>query len=402
VEWYDEPAHQWKPANGAFTTGRGYTAFSENEDIAASFSGRFTDGNTNSPLMTRQNDTHPKRGFNLIGNPFPSYWRWTAAAAQTANTYSTIWYRTNVGTPPTYNDYQFWAYNAAGNVATAPGWDDITQTTPYNLAILPPMQAFWVRLRDGVSSGTLTFANTERRHADLGSNLLKVAPAGESRPLLRLNTSDGQRTDETVIYADPSAQSSFDDYDSDKWLTGLGAEIFTLPTEENRELSINGFSEITAGMKIPLGFQADKGGIFSFRAKEILNLDTLDVILRDKWTDKEFDLRNSNGYYFTSNSATLNTERFSIAFLRSATGLSTSDIGDSFLVYSEKDGRITVELHVRNLQGHNVNVEAFDVTGRKLSQQTIVAGERTVLKTVFPGGAYVLRADQWSAKVVVK
>ncbi|MDR2804321.1 MAG: hypothetical protein LBB85_01555, partial [Dysgonamonadaceae bacterium] len=219
---------------------------------------------------------------------------------------------------------------------------------------------------------------------------------------LRLNLSDGQRTDETVIYADPSAKNSFDDYDSDKWLTGLGAEIFTLPTEENRELSINGFSEITAGMKIPLGFQMDKGGFFSFRAKEILNLDTLDVILRDKWTDKEFDLRNNNGYYFTSNSVPLNTERFSIAFLRSATGLSVSDSSDSFLVYSEKAGRITVELHIRNLQGSSVKVEVVDVAGCKLREQTVVAGERTVLEGVFREGAYVLRAEQWSAKVVVK
>jgi hypothetical protein len=398
VEWYDEPVHAWKPAGGAFITGMGYTAWSANEDIAVNFSGKFTDGNASAPVLTRQNDAHPKRGFNLVGNPFPSYWRWTSATAQNANVYSTVWYRTNVGTPPTYNDYRFWAYNASGNVSVAPGWDDATQTAPYSLSYIPPMQAFWVRLRDGASSGTLTFSNADRRHADLGSNLLKAA-SEDSRPLLRLSLSEGSRRDETLIYADTSAESGFDDFDSDKWLTGEGAELFTLPASSKRELMINGFPAITAGMEIPLGFQADRSGVFTVCATEIQNLDTLNILLRDKWLYQEMDLRNGGSYSFTSG-GDRNIDRFSIAFAHRKTGLADGDSAGSFVAYGNKAGQLIVELHVPKLQGANATVTVFDITGRKLTRQTIAVGERTVLKGLFGKGVYVLQANQWTVKAV--
>jgi hypothetical protein len=397
VEWYDEPNHQWQAASGALTNGMGYTAYSENEDIAANFTGKFSDGNKNSPTLHRQNDAHPKRGFNLVGNPFPSYWRWNSAAAQAANLYSTVWYRTNID--GTYEGYQFWAYNAAGNVAAAPGWEDEVHGSQYSLAYIPPIQAFWVRLMDGQSSGTLTFANDRRSHADRNSNILKVAPAVETRPLLRLSVSSGKQIDETLIYADAAATGGFDDYDSDKWFTNRGVELFTLPVSSKRELAINGFPEITAGMEIPIGFQASEGGVFSFRAGEILNCDTLDVILRDKWLNKDFDLCSNNSYYFTSGS-TPNIERFSVVFLRSTgTDLHGIENTDRFLAYIDNAGQIVVELHSQTLQ-NSVMVSVFDVAGRKLTEQPVAVGERTTLKGKFKEGVYLLRADKWSTKVV--
>jgi hypothetical protein len=396
VERYDEPSHQWQAASGTFANGRGYTAYSANEDIAAHFMGKFSDGNKSSLTLTRQNDAHPKRGFNLVGNPFPSYWRWTSAAAQAANLYSTIWYRTNV--KGTYEGYQFWAYNAAGNVAVAPGWEDEIHGAPYSLAYIPPMQAFWVRIRDGQSGGTLPFANDRRAHADLKSNILKAAPVPEMRQLLRLVAGNGQQTDETLIYADAAATDRFDDYDSDKWFINQGVELFTFPESSTRELSINGRSVIKAGMEIPLGFQADEGGIFSFHAKEILNLDTLDVLLRDNWLKKEFDLRSNGSYHFTSGS-TPNIERFSVVFRRSTgTGLQSTESNDHFVAYIDEAGQIVVEFYSADLPNSNT-VSVFDVTGRKLTTQPIIAGRRTTLKGTFKEGAYMLRAGRWSAKV---
>ena len=100
------------------STGQGYVAYSANEDIAAKFSGTYNDGNQSSQTLTRTGSTN---GFNLLGNPFPSYWRWTEEAAAAAGLYSTIWYRTLVD-----DGYEFWSYNAAGGVSVAPGWSNNT------------------------------------------------------------------------------------------------------------------------------------------------------------------------------------------------------------------------------------------------------------------------------------
>ncbi|GHV58541.1 hypothetical protein FACS1894182_11190 [Bacteroidia bacterium] len=402
VEWYDETAHAWQSTadNYELVTGKGYTAYSEKADIAANFSGRFTDGDRSIPL-TRQTDAHPKRGFNLVGNPFPSYWRWTDVAAQAADTYSSIWYRTNPS--GTYEGYAFWTYNASGNVAAAPGWENEDRSESYSLAYIPPMQAFWVRLKDGKTNGALTFTNNLRSHTNHSTNILKsAAKTGDIRPLLRLSVSNGNQIDETVIYADPAAQNNFDRYDSDKLFTDRGVELFTIPGTEYRQLAINGLQQISAGMEIPLGFQANESGIFSFSAKEIQNLDTLDVILRDKWRRVEFDLRRDGEYSFTSNS-TSGSERFSIAFRRSGLLGIDSEWGNNLLAYSNSAGQIVVELHDRSLPNGSVEVSVFDITGRKLTTQSVTVNERTVLEGRFTKGIYVLRAGKKAAiKVVVQ
>jgi hypothetical protein len=420
LEYYNEASHNWvRSADDNFVTGRGYTAYSANEDIAVKFSGTYTNGNQTISGLTRtaagETPLH-RAGFNLVGNPFPSYWQWTSTAAQSANLYSTIWYRTNLK-----GIYEFWSYNASGNVAVAPGgWEDDTPSGSYSLAYVPPMQAFWVRMKDGQTGGTLTFSNARRAHADHNSHILRAGEDGarsvsteETRPLLRLRVyKDGEQdgpgaqdrarpvpTDETLIYADAAALNGFDDYDSDKWFSNQGVEIFTLPTSENCALTINGLSSIADGMEIPLGFQADEGGAFSFLAKEILNLDTLDVFLRDKWMNKDFDLRSSENYAFTSGS-TPNIERFSIVFLRKDSD-SKPATDDRFLAYNDKTGHIIVALYDKEKKDGKEKVSVFDVAGRKLTEQTITIGGRTTLNYTFTEGVYLLRAGKWSAKVIV-
>ena len=390
IEWYDETVHSWKPA-GSLITGRGYTIFSATGDIAVKFSGTYHDGNQLSPALTRQSDAHIKRGFNLAGNPFPSYWRWTEAAAAGANLYSTIWYRTKAA-----GIYEFWSYNASGDVAVAPGWSDATPTGSYSLAYIPPMQAFWVRLREGESTGTITFTNSRRSHTNHVTNILKSG--GDERPLMRMAISDGKNTDETLLYADSRAQNGFDDYDSDKWFTGAGVELFTLPVGENRELVINGLQEIRDGMEIPLGFLADEGGSFDFFAKEIRNLDRFDVFLRDKWRNREVNLR-SGIYNFTSGSA-YDTERFSVVFRNLAT--QTDGIypaGDGYLfAYSDSGGNL-VAIYSGN---EDCEVRIYDIAGRLIAVQTIMSNTPTLIKGKFMKGVYVLRAGNYSAKALVK
>lgn len=399
VEWYKENDHKWErlPSSaGMLSTGLGYTVYSKHEDIAVNFSGIYNDGDVLSPVLTRQNDAHIKRGFNLVGNPFPSYWRWTEAAASNAKVYSTIWYRTVIA-----GEYEFWSYNAAGDVAVAKGWNDGTPTGVYSLAYIPPMQAFWVRLQDGYSTGAINFTNNRRSHADHTSNILKnkeITDAGERR-MLRIILSGSKNADEILIYTDSKAQHGFDNYDSDKMFTGMGVELFSFPVAQNRELVINGLPEINDGMEIPLGFQTDEGGSFNLQAKEMLNFESLDVYLRDRLRNLEYKLSADSVYRFTSGSE-YNTDRFSLVFRNGVTNnelvLNTEE--SNLRAYSDDEGNIIVLYKGKD----NGNVTVYNTLGVILSVQQVMANSPTVLNGKFPKGIYVLRSGNYATKVAVQ
>ena len=194
------------------------------------------------------------------------------------------------------------------------------------------------------------------------------------------------------------AQNGFDDYDSDKWFTGAGVELFTTPTDQNRELVINGLPEISEGTEIPLGFQATEGGSFKFFAKEIQNLGSLQVYLRDKWRNLEFDLSNGGMYNFTSGSD-LNTERFSVVFRSSAT--SNEDIYNTndrnLYAYSNENGDIVVTHN----GGRNIDVVVCNTLGNVLAVQKVISNSPTIIKGNFTQGVYIVRVGNHATKVTI-
>lgn len=254
-------------------------------------------------------------GFNLLGNPYPSYLNWEQVLnLNTTNTtllQGSIWYRT-----ATYNDtqskfdYTFNTYNSAGRIATP------TSTTGY----IPPMQAFWVRAN---SAGTVTFTNAMRSHGDGASNKLK-APSINAQKIIRLQVSNASTTDEAVIYFDENAQNAFDKYDTEKMFNNMAAkpEIFTRVGSE--KLVINGLNSIQYDTEIPLGFVSGQATDFKISRTEMSNFEagTL-IILKDKMNPaSEFELSEGTSYNFSSDVTSASTDRFSILFR--AQGVTTS------------------------------------------------------------------------------
>jgi len=169
-----------------------------------------------------------------------------------------------------------------------------------------------------------------------------------------------------------------------------------------RELVINGLPEITDGTKITLGFSTDAGGSFSLRAKEILNFSDMNVFLSDKLRNTEFDLRTGN-YNFTAISGTT-TDRFSIIFRKSLTdnNLPDTEPNDFLRAFSDINGQISVVLYLRNQLGSRANVSVFDIAGRKVTEQPVVAGEHSMLNGTFQKGVYILRSGKHATKLIVK
>lgn len=395
LQRYNETTEKWEKADRAkgetkdLPTGRGHVIRSDASDMDLFFTGKYNNGDVRGPVLTKT--AGEKSGFNLVGNPFPSYWQWSTSVAESAGVYSTIWYRTYVN-----GVYEFWSYNAAGNVGVAPGWDDATPTGSYSLRYVPPMQAFWVRVKENRTPGTLIFNNDNRTHADHGSNVMvrSLKDDEDLRPLLRLCAESETRTDETVIYADPSAKTTFDDYDSEKWFVNTGAEIYSLPEEPTHDLVINALPAVRDNTEVTLGFNPNAPGTYNIYAKELANLDHFNVYLRDKLSDLEFDLR-TGPYNFSTNSLPT-TNRFSIVFR----SIYTDPTHDGLTAYVDTDGNVVVTLHLKEEKGQKATVSVYDTAGRKTAEQTITIGESTVIKQPLPRGVYIVKARKYTVKLV--
>lgn len=197
-------------AGTTLTAGVGYIAISSASTGAASWnlSGNLNSGAVDVPLYY-SGTTYT--GFNLVGNPYPSYLNWEQVLNLSSNNAAlvqpTIWYRSATWNTNKY-DYAFQTYNSISRIAVPTGAS----------GYIPPMQAFWVRAN---FAGTLNFTNAMRSHGDntegfSSTHLLKTKLAlNATQQILRLqlNNSTTNNSDETVLYFNPNAQNGFDAYD---------------------------------------------------------------------------------------------------------------------------------------------------------------------------------------------
>jgi hypothetical protein len=127
VVCWDETIGDWvAPDLSTLNPTRGYISVNTTSTGPVTFSGALNNGEKFIDLTRTTGKT--KEGFNLVGNPYPSYLNWTSALAASANTLTTIWYRTKADA-----SYAFHTFNAQGGVGTPTG---VTGE-------IPPMQAFW-------------------------------------------------------------------------------------------------------------------------------------------------------------------------------------------------------------------------------------------------------------------
>jgi autotransporter-associated beta strand protein len=350
IVYWDETIGNWATQGTTLSPMRGYISVSTNDSKAITFSGILNNGNKTIGLTRTTGKT--KEGFNLVGNPYPSYLNWTSATATAANALTTIWYRTQ-----TAGAYAFHTYNATGGIGVPVG---VTGE-------IPPMQAFWVRANEG--GGTLTLNNTMRSHGN-GSNSLKVrAETNNTQPqMLRLQVSNGTSNDEAVIYFNANASDSYDAYDSPK-MTNANAsipEIFTMAGTE--KVVINGLNVLTTNKEIPLGFSTGETNNFTIKANDISIDPNIAVILRDKLLSTDQELTAETSYSFTSEAANT-TDRFSVIFRTASitTGIDKHSKKQNIEIYRNANNQIVV--HYPGNISSNSSVSVYNSLGQMLTHK---------------------------------
>ena len=396
VIYYDEPTGEWlAPADGTLLTGHGYVSTAvRTPDITGTtgtvdFSGTLNTG-SQPVTLTRSVGNILKSGFNLIGNPYPSYLNAMTAINANSNVLQTIWYRTRE-TSGAYN-YAFETVNTASGVGTnAAGTGIVT-------GYVPPMQAFWVRTK--IDNQTLTFTNSMRSHAnptDVTTTPLK-APTQIAQELLRLQISDGISRDETVIYTNSNADNSYDNYDSPKMSNNIVSipEIYTqIGTEQ---LAINGMNAIPYDTEIALGFTTGQSNAFIIKASQFSNFAAgTQIILRDKVLNTEQDLTIAD-YSFSSDSVST-TNRFTLVFKAPTvtTGINQGSNNNNWILLS--NNQIIV-----NGVNNESTVVVYNEMGQILISERLTVNAKSLGK--FVSGVYMVTVTNSgkcsTTKVIIK
>ena len=299
----------WKGLSTGTTmaVGKGYIA-KTNAGTTVQFSGTPNSGNITTAFNLTRNDSKGK-GFNLVGNPYPSYLDWVDVAAANPNLDNTYYYRTKNSA----SGYTFVTWNGAGsNYVVSNG------SLPVNTTVtryIPPTQAFWVRVKSGTSSTAMNFTNTMREHRDDNGNLMK-APKQNTRTSIRLQMQNGTESDELLIYLDEAASNSYDDFDSPKMLNNSATTPDLYTKAGGEKLVINGLNAITENMELPLGFSLNAPSTLKIKATQLSNLpEGIAVYILDKVANTQIALIGEAEYSFNTTEVITNNEsRFSLLF----------------------------------------------------------------------------------------
>lgn len=367
----------------ALTVGKGYVIkFADTNAKTITFTGGSLNTGDISPLVTRTGTTAAKRGFNLVGNPYPSYLDWNLVfdAATATNMRNAIWFRT-MGT----SAMTFQTYSDGEGVP-----DDAS-------SIIAPMQAFWVKVDKDNTTASLTFKNTHRKHYEPGANPLKVK-ALDARPRLRLLVSNGAATDEMLVVGKSYASDVLDSYDIEKFPNDNVAipEIYSVVS--GQELVINSMNELTEGKTVTLGFRPGQAGTFTIESIQLENIDAK-VVLVDKVAVKEQELTAETPYTFVSDETPTN-DRFLIKMVSKVpTGVENTAATGDLTVYVNRNNRIQL------ICGSEINdqatVSVYNVAGQKLSTQKL-SKAATELNGTFTPGVYMIQLTNGSQAITKK
>jgi hypothetical protein len=369
-------------AESTFTQGKGYIALPGSAASTLTFSGTLNTGNVTIPLTWSGASA---KGFNLIGNPYPSHLTWTQAFAGSTTTPDggiapatliepSIYIRTNSGgTSNSTGTWSFQTYNATNGLA-------VPTHSLLSGGIIPPMQAFWVRAK---VAGNLVLNSDLTKSHQTGNPLKAPAVKNTNRQLIRLEVSNGTRTDETLMLFDANALNSYDPYDSPKFAEA-SSEVQIYTTVDNEKLVMNGMKNLPLDQVIGLGFIPGSSTSFSLKASEISNLPTgVKVILKDNATLAETDLTNGVTAY-TFSLATTSGDRFSVIF-RTA-GVSTNiekPINNTIQVFVNINNQITI------IAPEKATYSIYNAMGQKVAEG-ITKANRTVVNGINSSGVYVV------------
>lgn len=269
---------------------------------------RFINWYTPSSLYLSNQNTNPNlKGFNLVGNPYPSSIDWDTfnSTSSTSGIYgngvSNYIYSYN------FTNKQYAVYQAGTGGSGPNGGSNIIGSG----------QGFFVVAN--ATNPTLIFNESAKTNSSYKgvTTLMSKGTIAASTPqviLLRMAL-DSINTDETMMVFNSSAKSVFDPIEDAPYKVGGGRVSLNSLSADSVAIAINHLPFVN-GQPVRLNIGASASNTYSLKLQELRGIPQMyDVWLKDALVGDSVNLRKTNTYSFAidkSNTATFGNKRFSI------------------------------------------------------------------------------------------
>ena len=381
IMWYDEEhgtSAPWVEITNNITDltpMKGYIATVPVDGNVTFTGGTFN--NSNETVTLYRTTGQVKEGFNLVGNPYPAYYDFGSSSK--TNIQPSYWYRAkNAGNTA----YVFDTYSVTNGLGTSLSGKSVT-------ANIPPMQAFWVRVDDGQSSGTISFDKQYINHRDQSANRRR-SPEASNAKYIRLQVSNGVNYDEAILLFNPLASDNFDAYDSPKMSNGSAAIPELYSKAGNETVAINGMKAFETEKNVALGFNTAQSNSFTIKATEITGFDSgYKIVLYDDNLKTEYDLTANTAYQFSS-SAVNTLSRFEVRF--KAPGISTDFYNNTNATARFiRPNNTQIAFHYNGQINSNDYITIYNTAGMALSNM-LIRSNITEMHLPYPAGVYIMQA----------
>ncbi|MEI6766288.1 MAG: T9SS type A sorting domain-containing protein [Bacteroidota bacterium] len=342
------------------------------------FTGSLNTGNLTKSLTRNTTQVVSKRGWNLVGNPYPSSIDWDA---------STGWTKTNINNA-------IYIYNTTyAQYATYIGGLGTNGGSRY----IAPEQGFFI-ICNTSPGGTLGMNNNVRVHSN--APFMKTA---SEQDYVRLTLGSNGFKDEIIVRINNSATTGFDgDLDALKipeenmnqlWSQTIG--------DAATQYAINSLPDVQNNPDVPVYFKPSASGTFTITASEFESLSAQTGIwLEDVKTGIITDLIAVPEYQFSATPSD-QTNRFILHFNQSSTSIQTSAASDLSVLMTPNpnSGRFALSAANEELNGYTVKV--FDLPGKCIfnAQYNMLHNQMIDLGDITPGSYYLKVTSAGSTRV---
>jgi hypothetical protein len=289
--------------------------------------------------VTRASDVAGK-GWNLVGNPYPSAISWNAITKSTeiTGTYQTF--------NPSTNAYVTW------NGATGDATDNISSG-----------QGFLVFITSGSSytSGSITIEEADKVIGN-GGSFFKTSLKNHLKISMKY---DSNNVNNTFIHFRDQANELFDPaFDAPK-LTNPGVNLASKDAKGDyysiNSLPLNALNDTRV---VPLSVLNSVEATYTFEFNDVNSFDGQEVYLEDKYTNKTSLLSEGKKYSFTLNSdkASISDGRFNLIFSKKSSGLVNQTKENSFILFPNPASE-QIHIGLLNTNNGSYNYEVYNQLG---------------------------------------
>ncbi len=364
----------WVWYQGALSPFKGYDVFLDASAITVDYTatnssglntGLYNIGITKTDVPDGETANH--KGWNLIGNPYPSPIDWLASSGWDKSNINDAKYIWN----PTNDNYTIYLGGASPI--------GINGGTRY----IPSNQGFWVQatttanisINNNVRTGTMTATPDYYKNNEF------------SYPIISLLAKGNSLSDENLIRFIEGTTRNFDrNYDATKLYSGSKELPQISLSEGNLEFAVNSYPEMTDDLEIPINFTCQTQGYYCIELGDRTNLNELnDVYIYDKFEKTIVNLTKNKQYCFQHDIFNAK-QRFSIVINPSDNKILSLKNSSSFLVYSSGN-----EINILNLSNlsKNATVQVVNILGQEVFAKEVIL-ESKIKIVINSGPAYYI------------